>query len=177
MKINSLIISLLREHNINKDLGLMALLGIYYNLDIDECISDDVIKAINLTKILDKDYTNGGEIVWLVPLFEGQENNWNWVEEFVNQFGKLNPERRGNLRDSISRMKEFFRQYPEYRKEDVIQATKNYFKSVTDRQYLMKSHKFIFDGSGRFRKSTLLDWCEKLQNSSNNNSSVKGKIV
>jgi hypothetical protein len=177
--INKIVKQLLKEHSINEDLGILALLGIYYNLDIDTCIPDDVIQAINQTKILDKDYANNNSINWQIPLFEGgQADNWEWVAEFVNQFGKINPERRGILKDAITRMKRFFAENPEYRKEDVIQATKNYFRSVRDPQYLMKSHKFIFDGAGVMKKSELLGWCEKLKlQTSNTNNSVKGKVV
>lgn len=176
MNINPDVYEILKEFKIDKSAGLLCLLGFYYNLDVETTCPENVIQQINLTKIVEKDYENNS-IQWNIPLFEGQNTEWEWVKEFVDGFGKINPERRGSPRDAVARMKDFFKKYPEYRKEDVMKARDLYFATQTDRKFLMKSHKFIFDGIGAMKKSTLLEYCEKVKTGSNPVSNMKGRIV
>lgn len=174
MEINPIIIETLRKCKIDKSQGLLCLLGIYYDLDVDSTCSEEVVSAINITKIVEKDYDTGS-IKWNLPLFKGHEAHFDWVADWLQPFGRINPERKGNLRDCTTRMIEFFRKYPEYRKEDVYAARDLYLKTVTDARFLMKSHKFIFDGMGTMKHSTLLDFCEKLEK--NSPTQLKGKII
>lgn len=177
MRINPLIKEILQQYNIDISLGTLVLLGIYFNLDINKVYSEETIKSINLTKIVDKDY-NTNTIIWNIPLFEGQEvGAFDWVNDWISAFGKINPERKGSFRDAIPRMKAFFAANPEYRKEDVYKARDAYFRTIRDPQYLMKSHKFIYDGIGAMKKSTLLEWCEKVTTSNINTNNMKGKII
>lgn len=175
MEFNPEVLEILREFKIDRDTGLLSLLGIYHGLDIDKIVPEDTVKAINLTHIVDKDYTTKS-ITWNIPLFKGQETAFEWVSDWMEAFGRINPDRKGSARDAIPRMKDFFKKYPEYRKEDVYKARDLYFSTVKDRQYLMKSHKFIFDGAGAMKKSTLLEFCEKVKTTSST-SNLKGTIM
>ena len=58
-------------------------------------------------------------------------------------------------------MKAFFADNPDVRKEEVIEATNMYFKSLSNADYLISSHYFISKGVGRDRTSALLGWIEK----------------
>lgn len=167
----------LKEHNIDVNAGTLMLLGVYFGLEVEKVIPEEVISAINLTKIVIKDYGLGLN-TWTIDLFEVPEkgSNYQWVESWVKGFGKLNKEREGSWRDAISRMQNFFYKYPEYTKEDVFAARDLYFR-VVDKQYLMKSHKFIFDGAGVMQKSTLLEYCEKVKQRQKGGSNIKGKII
>jgi hypothetical protein len=178
MEINQEITEILREFKIGRDAGLLCLLGIYYNLDVDTVVPEETIKAINLTKIIERDYSsNKISIVWNVPLFTGQETAFEWVKDWVEGFGRMNPERKGSYRDAISRMKDFFKKYPQYRKDDIYNARDLYFRGIPGgSKYCMHSHKFIFDGMGAMKKSTLLAYCEKVV-TVGNNSNLKGKIL
>ncbi len=177
MELNKEVFEILKEFKIDKSEGILCLLGIYYELDVEKVCSEETIKAINLTKIVDKDYNNKGAIVWNMPLFAGTEHEFSWVKEWIEEFGKKNPERKGSWRDATTRMKVFFAKYPQYRKEDIYRARDAYFATVRDPQYLISSHKFIFDGIGGMKKSTLLAWCEKGEAASNTLNNVKGKIM
>lgn len=175
MKFNPSITEILREFKINKDQGLLFLLGIYYELDVDTICPEEVVKSMALTKIVEKDYEKN-TIQWNIPLFDGQETNWNWVVEWNNRW-KANPERKASNPDVLKRMKNFFATYPEYRKEDVIKATDAYFARTTA-QYLKNSAAFIFDGAGAMKKSILAGWCANtVANNGNTNSNQKGKVV
>lgn len=174
MELNPEIISILKEFNIDHSEGLLCLLGIYYKLDVERTCSEETIKAINLTKIVDKDYENK-IIKWHVPLFIGQVTEWQWVKEWNNKWN-INMTRKDSNPDVLKRMQEFFSKYPEYRKEDVIKATDAYFSSLKSMDYLKSSAKFIFDGAGGMKKSILLSWCEKVKNSSEV-SNQKGKVI
>src|ERR1700749_1882732 len=121
MNFNPEVIDLLKSHKINRSQGLLCLLAYYYELDLETTISDEVIKAINLTKIVGKDYATG-TTNWIIPLFAGADIAFDWVKDWMEAFGRVNPERKGSYRDAVTRMKDFFRKYPEYRKEDVYKA-------------------------------------------------------
>lgn len=159
MEINQEVYDILKEFKINKSEGILCLLGIYYKLDVEKTCSEETIKAINLTKILSKDYGSGGVITWNVPLFQGQQTEWDWVTKY-NDMWNINRERKDSNPDVLRRMQEWFKKYP-YRKEDVQRATIAYFKTVKDVQYLKSSAKFIFEGIGGSKKSDLLKWCEQ----------------
>lgn len=176
MEFNPVISEILREHKIDVEAGLLCLLGIYYGLDIDKVVPEETVKAINLTKIVEKDY-NDNSIQWSIPLFKGEEIAFSWVSDWMNGFKNINPDRRGSSRDAINRMKDFFKKYPEYRKDDVYAARDLYFSKLNNPKYCMHSHKFIFDGMGIMKKSTLLEYCEKVKEGAKPEGNQKGKVV
>ncbi len=175
MTINPKVQEILKEYNINIDAGIIVLLGLYYNLDVDSACLPEAVSAINMTKIVVKDYSEG-VLKWNVPLFLEQETEWKWVATKYNAMWNINRDRKDGERDVLRRMQKFFATYPQYRKEDVKRATEAYFRSVKDVQYLKSSAKFIFEGAGVMKKSLLLAWCEKTANKENN-SNLKGKII
>lgn len=176
MEINKEIYETLKEFNIDKDAGVLVLLGIYFKLDVDKVCPEEVIKSINTTKIIDKDYRLGGLVKWNIPLLAGQEIQWAWVKEWNDGFGRVNPNRKDNLVDTTKRMQEFFAKYPQYRREDVIKARNMYFASISSSEYLKSSAKFIFNGIGGSKVSMLLTWCEKAT-ANNNFSQQKGDVL
>lgn len=174
MQLNPEIIDVLKEFKINKDEGLLCLLGYHFGLDVDKVCSDETIKALNLTKIVERDLQRGG-LKWNMPLFQGQQTEWGWVDKFNNMWN-INKARKDSLVDVTKRMQEWFKKYPHYRKEDVQRATEAYFKTVKDPQYLKSSAKFIFEGSGAAKMSHLLKWCDQTVGQKNQ-SNIKGKLL
>lgn len=161
MEINKDIFTILKEHKIDKNKGTLALLAIYYKLDAEGVVPEDIIKGINLTKIVEKDYKVGiGTIKWNVPLFLGQQTEWEWVHKW-NEAWRVKSDRKESNTIVIKRMQDFFKLYPKYRQDDVFKARDLYFKSLSSPQYLKNSAAFIFDGAGAMKKSALLTWCEK----------------
>ena len=71
-------------------------------------------------------------------------------------------------------MKAFFADNPDVRKEEVIGATKMYFRTLNSAEYITSSHYFISKGVGRDRTSALEGWVEKyreaIANTSTNDS-------
>lgn len=167
MEINPQIKEVLKIHKIDPSIGTLALLAIHYKLDGDGIIPENIQKAINLTGIVTKDYKRNS-FTWNLPLFKGQETDWSWVVDWNNKWKNVNISRKSANADAIVRMKEFMKKYPEVKREDIMKATDNYMRSLTSPQYLMISAKFIFDGAGSSKKSTLLAWCEKLNESNTN---------
>lgn len=175
MEINEEVTEILKEFKINKSEGLLCLLGIYFKLDVEKVCSEDTVKAINLTKIVEKNYTNG-LIKWNVPLFKGQQTEWDWVKDGYNKLWDRNQDRKDSSTACIKRMQEWFKKYPHYRKEDVQKATMAYHASVKDPQYLKRSASFIFEGQGGTKISQLLGWVEKSKDASSI-SNMKGTIM
>lgn len=143
-----------------KDEGILYLLSAFHALEVD-CIPQSTIRQVNATGIVERDLDNG-VLQWNVPLYESQniDNVWSWVDEFRDKFKRVNPERSGTKQTCIQRMKKWFSENPQYRKEDVLEATDMYLR-VTDSRYIMKAHKFIYDGIGVMKNSTLSEWVEK----------------
>lgn len=176
MEINKEIIEILKEFKINKDAGILVLLGIYYKLDVDEVCPEEVIKSINTTKIIEKDYRTH-LIKWNIPLFEGQQTEWDWVRRWNDAYGKLAPSRKGAQNVVLQRMQAFFAKYPQYRQEDVSKALRMYMDSE-DPKYYKNSAALIFDGAGAMKNSILLAWCEKAKAISGpDTSQQRGKVM
>jgi len=177
MELNKQVGEILKGHNIDVSVGYLILLGIYFDLDIEKVYSEEAIKAINITKIVEKDYKTNS-LTWNIPLFaDAEAGAFDWVRVWMDLFSAKNPERRGSVKDAITRMKKWFAENPEYRREDVFAATQAYMNSLNNAKYCMHSHKFIFDGIGAMKKSTLLQWCEKLKEGNQQNVSLKGRIA
>lgn len=174
MEINRAISRILKESNINIQSGTLVLLGIYYGLNVDEVCPEETVKAINITKIVEKDYRTGA-LKWNVALFAVQELEWDWVYKY-NAMWSRNPSRKDNDSDVLKRMQRFFSMYPRFRKEDVKNATTAYHRSQKDPEYLKSSAKFIFEGIGAMQKSMLLTWCEKVTKNEADDYQI-GKIV
>jgi hypothetical protein len=168
--INSEVTSALREYKINKDEALLYLLGIYHNLNT-EYISEITRKQVNATGIVIREYKDNSSIPhsikWTVPLFNEEKNDtFYWIEDYRDLFRKLNPERSGTKSAVMARMKKFFAEHPDVRKQDVRQATEAYLKTVNDPQYLKSAHKFISEGTGVNKVSMLEQWVEQVRVSS-----------
>ena len=93
---------------------------------------ETTIKKINISRIVDRDYERK-EIIWNVPLFGTQEVKWSWVDtEYRKLFRDIRPDRSGTSISCLKRMKEFFRDNPEVRKDNVIAATKLYISELNN---------------------------------------------
>ena len=165
MEINQQIRDLLDSFGINQEDGLSYLLSVYF-----ECrpsyTPTILIQKLNATNILGIGASR--ELIWNIPLFIASveaDNKWDWVKAWNQSFGDINPKRKGSDKDCIIRMKKFFSENPEVRKEDVIGATKLYFNSLSSRDYLTSSHYFIVKGSirNRDRVSALEIWVQRYQ--------------
>lgn len=159
MKINSQIRSVLTEFNIPVDDGLAYLLSIYFNCR-PSYTPTLLVQRMNVTNILGID--SNREIMWHIPLFEEESNDkWQWVIEWNAEFKAINSKRKAPDKDVITRMKAFFADNPDVRKEEVIEGTKLYFRSLSNADFLISSHYFISKGVGRDRVSALYGWVEK----------------
>lgn len=158
--INSEIREILKENDIRYDDGLSYLLSLYF--DCVATFTPDILKLRMLTTNI-FEVTEKQGLVWNTPLFEEQLTNFEWVVEFRDAFKQINPERAGDLNTCILRFKRFFAKYPQYRVEDVKEAVNAYFRSVSSPRYLMKSHKFIFEGHINTGSSELLTWLERIK--------------
>ena len=160
VSINSEILSTLRSYKINSEQAQMYLLGIYFNLDT-ESIPEITKKKVNALGIVEREYRDNSStphrLKWRVPLFNEEKNEaFDWIESYRELFAVRNPERKGTKAAVMARMKKFFAEHPEVRKQDVRQATEAYLRTVTDPQYLKSAHKFISEGTG-FNKVSMLE--------------------
>jgi len=176
VSINTEIIKALRQYRINIDEAKLYLLGIYFDVDT-QYINEKTRKQVNALNILERDYsTNENKIRWRVPLFNEEKSDaFDWIDQWMDRFKRINPHRRGTRTSVMSRMKKFFSAHPEVRVEDVFKATEEYFKTVQDPQYLKSSHKFIYEGSG-FNLHSMLEQYVILVRESNKSDGRSSKM-
>jgi hypothetical protein len=179
MKINPQIATVLQEFNIPVADGVAYLLSIYFNCR-PSYTPPLLVQRMNVTNILGIDANR--EIIWHVSLFEqDSQDKWQWVLEWNAEFKRINKLRKAPDKDVITRMKAFFADNPDVRKEEVIEATSLYFKSLSHSDYLISSHYFISKGVGRDRTSALLGWIDKYREaisdtSSNNTDDITSRM-
>jgi hypothetical protein len=160
MTVNPQIKSVLQQFNIPVEDGLAYLLSIYFDCR-PSYTPTLLVQRMNVTNILGIDANR--QVIWHIPLFEkgDSEDKWQWVFEWNTSFKAINKLRKASDKDVLIRMKAFFADNPDVRKEEVIGATKLYFNSLTSAEYLITSHYFISKGVGRDRTSALYEWVEK----------------
>ena len=172
MNINPQIRAVLAQYAIPVEDGVAYLLSIFFNCR-PSYTPTLLIQRMNVTNILGID--SNREVVWNIPLFEGEsQTKWNWVKDWNAEFGLINKKRKAPDKDVITRMKAFFADNPDVRKEEVYGATRMYFRTLNNAEYLISSHYFISKGVGRDRTSALEGWVEKyreaIANTSTNDS-------
>jgi hypothetical protein len=180
MKINPQIATVLQEFNIPVADGVAYLLSIYFNCR-PSYTPPLLVQRMNVTNILGINAAR--EVMWHIPLFSEEElqDKWHWVIEWNAEFKRINKLRKAPDKDVITRMKAFFADNPDVRKEEVIEATSLYFKSLSHSDYLISSHYFISKGVGRDRTSALLGWIDKYREaisdtSSNNTDDITSRM-
>jgi hypothetical protein len=180
MELNPELKGILSRYNIPYDEGMLGLLGIYHGINIKDVVSERVQKQLNVTGIVEREYEDDIDkpyvITWNIPLYIGQEVAWEWVQEWRTWFRRINPARGSNLKTCIGRMKWLFSEYPDIRKEEVMEATKLYFRSVNDAQFLKSADKFIREGRSKLDYvSGVLQWVEILRE--NRGSAAESKPI
>lgn len=155
MKINRTIVEYLSAVKVGEIYGVPYLLALYFGYD-PIYVPKDLKELVASSGIYRRD---GSTIVWLVPLFEGQEVAFDWVEtEYLKLFEPIGKNK--HKRECISRMKSLFRTHPDIRKEDVLSATRLYL-SNTDPRFVRMPHYFISKGVGADKVQDILEWIDK----------------
>ena len=182
MEINPEIKGILKGLKIDVEQGTLCLLSIYFNLDAERIIPEEIIRKINLTKIVEKDYLSK-TLTWNIPLFAGEQaGNFAWVMDWMKPFGEIGgPARKGTVKEVTAAMKQWFAENPEYRKEDVFSARDLYFRTEKPSgKFVKTSHKFILESDGAKRTSALLLWCQRIKETTgtgNDNKFMRGEIM
>lgn len=158
MNINTKVINILDDYKIHKANAICYLISLYYGYEPDY-IPDSFKMKMNTTRIYEMDKNNS--LQWNVPLFDEQKTKFEWVKsEYVALFENANQKKRGNGNDAVRRMKRFFVDNPDIRKEEILGATKMYLMN-TSSDYIRLSHYFIYKGKGLEFTSDLLEWVDK----------------
>ena len=188
LKLSDELISYIREQNLSaEDKTIMLTSSILFkvasvNKEIFKgenalaTFSEGVLLKMVKEGLLSYSELTGHDLVFNVFEEELIENTstdkFKWVSKFRDLFKQANPDRWGTLSTCKERMKKFFSENPEVRIDEVISATAMYLNN-TDRKYIMKSHKFIYDGVGTSKNSTLEEWIEKYREMLNNTQAPK----
>jgi len=172
LEFNSEIREVFNTNSISIHDGLSYLLCLYYGTD-PSYIPKELERKVLSTNIVTKDYSND-ELKWNISLFEEIENGFEWISDWMEMFKQVNPERKGVKTDVLRRMKKFFVNNPSIRKEDVIEATKMYLKTIDNSIYCKKSHKFIYEQDGT---SMLLDYVERIPKNKTIEQTYKDDVI
>ena len=161
MKINQEIFKLLEEHDVDKGEGVLYLLSIFHDIE-SNCFSEKTIRIVNNLGIVERDYKTN-TLIWHAPLYEGQnvDSVWDWVNQYRELFATKNKERAGSKKTCVLRMKLFFSENPHVRKDDILEATALYLRTI-EPQYVKTAERFIYDGQGNYKTSMLNTWVERV---------------
>ena len=165
--INPQIKEICQQHNIDYVEAVLYLTAVFYNLPLSTALEkalQTTIKQVNVVHIVERDYLNKS-IKWNVSLFgEDISNQWKWVDtEYRILFRNLRPDRAGSSVSCLKRMKDFFKENPEVRKDDVIAAAKLYISELTNPDYLQGADYFIKKGVGSNVTSRLSEYLERIK--------------
>lgn len=175
--INEQILEKLFAENIRSDEALLYLLGLYYNIST-QIIPKETIQAVNLLRIVERDYTTG-KVKWNIPLFtneikENIDENWNWViDDYRTLFLNIKKDKGGDRKSCISKMQKFFSQNPHVRIEDVLKAaiayTNSFLNGSQNPTYMVQADYFIskkIDGSIKSRLEQYLEITKDIEQDS-----------
>lgn len=160
MTLNQELFKFLKEHKVSDiDQALCYLLSIYHELIVT--FPEQTIREVNALGIVERNYKDNS-VEWHIALYDGQNTDsvWDWVNDYRKLFASKNKEREGHKKTCVQRMKKFFTEFPHVRKDDVLEATKMYLRTV-EPKFVKTSERFIYDGQGAFRQSNLSVWVEK----------------
>lgn len=152
---------LLEESELDYSGTLISLFCLYHNVDYRQYVPQEFIDKLVAKKIISITDTT---VKFIKPLYSHEitNDNWEWVvQEICIPFGKINSDRRGDVKAAVIRMKKIFAENPEIRKVDVIEAVKAYLNNLDNPKYLKKSHKFILEGAGANVESVLMEYISK----------------
>lgn len=146
LNFNTKIREILTSNRIDIHDGLAYLMCLYYGIE-PTYVPESLKRKILAINIVTKDYSNDS-ITWREPLFEESERGFEWIVEWMDLFKKVNPARRGVKKYVLGRMKKFFVNNPEIRKDEVMEATRKYLASIENPTFCKSSHKFIYEADG-----------------------------
>jgi len=160
MKINDKVVEILKENKIPLGDGICYLISVFYGFK-PSYIPLEFKLRMNETRIV-VPAEKGTGMQWNLPLYEESLTAFGWVkDEFVPLFKEKNSDKGGHVREATARLKKMFAENPEIRKDDVIQATKNYLLA-TEAGYIRFPHYFVSKDKGVNKTSDLLTWVDRL---------------
>lgn len=154
MNINNEVILILKAFNIEMNDGLSYLLSLYHNC-VPSYVPLDLINTLDNSGIYIR---RNKKVQWDIELFE--IHDLSWIDEYIDLFYNINPERGRFKNECKSRMQEYLKENPHLNKEDIMSASKFYLES-TDARYIRAPHYFIFKGRGVGKISELTEWLWK----------------
>lgn len=155
--LNPELLEIIRDNRLPMDDTVGILILIHHNVK-PSYLPQELISRIYATGIVRFDPVSKTHD-WKHSLYEGGLNNYDWITSWMDLFKAVNKERRGSKAAVVKRMKDFFANNPQYTVEQVMSATRNYLRGVTNPTYCKTSHKFIKEQDG---SSMLLEQLELL---------------
>lgn len=142
--INPEVAEVLKKNGLLTADAVGVLLCVHYGIK-QSFVPPLLVNRILATGLIRRDCFKTWGWVWEYPLFENVPKGYDWISEWMDMFKKVNSIRRGNKGEVIRRFKKFFTDYPMYRQDDVIRATEEYLRTVTNAEFCKTSHKFIYE--------------------------------
>lgn len=186
---NNAIIDKLHQFNIDPDEGLLYLLGVFYGIKTNGIITEKTIKQVNFSKIVTRDYEDeSASVLWNIPLFEGQnfDSNWMWILEWRMLFMEIRGDAGGDRKGCIAKMKKFFANNPEVRKDEVFAAANLYldefrYGKKRELKYLQSADYFISkinkEEGSNIKRSRLEQYLEVIKFKREKDATVNDKFM
>jgi hypothetical protein len=160
--------------------AILYLTSIAMDLKVN-CFSEEMIRKVNLLKIVTRNYSETNKLTWLIPLHvKVEETNlpkeWDWISEYRNIFGKVGKDYKSDEKSVLRKMMKYFSENPSVRKEDVIDAAKLYctpfINNQKNKQYMTNAGYFIskkIEGVYHFKLTQYIEIVKESRNKSGGN--------
>lgn len=183
---NKKVIQIIEKYGFDVHNILIYLVSLHFNLK-PSCIPDSIKIQTNITGIIKRDY-NKGVVIWTMPLFNSQlqilpdsDERWEWVNtDYRKLFRDISITKGGDKESCIKKIKQFFAENPDVRKEDILMATNRYIAQFADGTnnpvYMVKANYFISKILKGVQQSLLSEYLEivKEENPSTHSKKPRG---
>ena len=148
-KINQKVIDIVEKSSFKSQDIFVYLLSLFFNYE-PSYIPEKVKEETNRLGIINRDYLKG-TVQWIVPLFNITpeiDTAWDWVHnDYRKLFSDVKAIAGGNKKSCTMKMKKFFSEHPDVRKQDVIDAAKLYIEEFANGKnnpvYMQRADYFI----------------------------------
>jgi hypothetical protein len=146
MTINEAVRKHLAKYKIPEHQGILYLLAVYFELDAESIVPEEVWKQVAFSKIIEREYISK-KTIWNIQLFnEIKTTDMRWVINWRQIFGELKESAAGDPTACMANMEKFIKNHPDITIDEIVGATKLYVSefNATNLDYLQTAHYFIY---------------------------------
>lgn len=168
MEINKEIRKILKNNGINEE-GLLYLLAVFFEINYNK-FEQVIINRVNNLKIFTRtidtqtNFQNNkkSNIVWEYPLFGESTDLTSLITSYRELFINVDKSLRGDVPTISNKFKIFFKTYPQYSSDNILEATELYLNHCIENGIFIQNANYFIHKKTNPTGSKLLQWLEIL---------------